>query len=210
MHVLQRARDHTEFAGLHVAHGGIYGRFTAVRFRRRRQKMTASASGMRASAEADHHSGVYGRFHDGDDLRPRKAHVLQAHTIKRRRHAGEVARFQKPCEIMQRRVGVGAAHGFLKRRKNIVMHASPSRSYRMALRWCSSLQVPHGDARLVLASYGSRAKLCRVHCFCVHRRRRRKRYTRSRRFEPDFFAEVFRQNAECAVYGAGDLLFPRV
>ena len=23
-------------------------------------------------------------------------------------------------------------------------------------------------------------------------------------FEPDFFAEVFRQNAECAVYGAGD------
>ena len=107
---------------------------------------------------------------------------------------------------MQRRVGVGAAHGFLKRRKNIVMRVAVSViPHGTAL--CKLLRKLHGDARLVLASYGSRAKLCRVHCFTYIAAASGSDIRGHAVFEPDFFAEVFRQNAECAVYGAGDLLF---
>ena len=62
-------------------------------------------------------------------------------------------------------------------------------------------------ARLVLASYGSRAKFCCVHCFTYIAAASGSNIRGHAVFEPDFFAEVFRQNAECAVYSAGDLLF---
>ena len=102
---------------------------------------------------------IHRRLDDGDDLRVGKAHILAGAHHKPTAGRGQIPGFQQPGQIVERRIRIGAAHGFLVSRHDIiVVIAVPV--------------VPHGSAAGDLLDhiqrdvfslrFGSRRRHCKI------------------------------------------------
>ena len=119
--VLQLARDGPGAPGLDVRNGGvdaIVGRVRLGRGGDQHDRICQRQAGLR---QANGVGDIHRRFDNGDNLRPGQADILTRADHQAAAGAGQVARFQQAAQIMQRCVGVRAAHGFLVGRDDIVV-----------------------------------------------------------------------------------------
>ena len=119
--VLQLARDGAGAPRLHIGDGRIDGVVGAVGFRAGCHENDGIGQREPGFRQTHHVGCVHCRLDDGDDLRVCKAHVLTGADHQPAAGRGQVARFQQTGQIVEGGVGVGAAHGLLVGRHDVVV-----------------------------------------------------------------------------------------
>ena len=121
MLVLQLAGDRAAFALANIARRRVVGEVGRVGFRTVAHEHHRVCQRDPRLRQPDHQRRVARRFDDRDNLRIGEPHVFARANHQPPHGRGEIAGLQQPRQIVQRRVGVGAAHAFLERRQNIVV-----------------------------------------------------------------------------------------
>ena len=121
MRILKVRRNITCPARPNVSNGGINavdgtvglgrGRHQNDRFRERNPRL----------GQSQLERAVHARLDDGGALRIRQTDILTRNDKHAPRRGDHIACLEQPREIMQRRVRVGAAHGLLQRRQDVIM-----------------------------------------------------------------------------------------
>ena len=119
--VLQLARDGPGAPGLHIRNGGVDGIMGAVGFGAGGHQNDCIRKRQTRLRQTHHVGGIHRRLDDGDDLRVGKAHILAGAHHKPTAGRGQIPGFQQPGQIVERRIRIGAAHGFLVSRHDIIV-----------------------------------------------------------------------------------------
>ena len=119
--VLQLARDGSGAPGLHIRNGCVDGIVGAVGFGAGGHQNDRVRKRQTRLRQTHHVGGIHRCLDDGDDLRIGKPHILAGAHHQAAAGRGQVSRFQQACQIVQRRVRVGAAHGLLVGRHDVVV-----------------------------------------------------------------------------------------
>ena len=119
--VLQLAWDGAGAPGLHIRNGCVDGVVGAVGFRAGGHQNDRVRKRQTRLRQTHHVGGIHRRLDDRNDLRVGKPHILAGAHHQAAAGRGQISRFQQACQIMQCRVRVGAAHGLLVGRNDVVV-----------------------------------------------------------------------------------------
>ena len=121
MLILQLTRNRAGIAAADVLHGGVDRHIGGVGLRRVADQDHRVRQRDPRFRQADRLGDIDAGFHDRDQLRIGEPDVLAGADHQSAAGRGQVAGFEKPAEIVNGGVGIGAAHTFLKGGNDIVM-----------------------------------------------------------------------------------------
>ena len=113
MLVLKCSGNRSEVAALYVGHRAFYGGDARVGFRARRDEYNGVGERNLRLGQSDLKRDVTGGFDYGDNLRVGETDIFAGADEETAYRGDQVACLEQAGEVVERRVRVGAAHGFL-------------------------------------------------------------------------------------------------